>query len=199
MWNGSVFDASAHKPEQIGGGAKVPPGKYAFRIVNTSLNDTKDKDGMFLKVDFHTNAGEIPWRLNVKNASKQAEAIAEKQLITLCHVTGIFRVDMNNEGKELIGGEGMLEVGEQTDKDGKPNGYTEVKKLFYKDGNEPGKEPAGGNASSGFGSQPVQQQPQGGFTQQPQQQQPQAQPNTGFVQQPQPEAQPNTGGPRWSK
>lgn len=179
------FDATKVQPSQ--GGTAHPPGRFPFTITNTYAKENSAKDGAMLVVEFTSDAGRIENRYNIWNKSEKAVEIAQKELSALCHATNIFRItfprdaqgnyDMANAARELRGGRGVMEVAPQTDKEGKPNGYVELKKVFDSAGNEPGKQ---GSAPQ---PQPAQQAPQGqpqanqgGWgAAQPQQQQPAAQ------------------------
>lgn len=162
-----TFDATQYAPEQ--GSPTHPIGKFPAYISGTSIQPTKDNDGGMFVVEYTTEQGKISHRFNLWNQNQKAVDIAHKQLSALCHAVGVFRVDMNNEGAALRNGRLMIEVGQQKND---PQ-YTEVKKVFDMNGNEPGKAGQGAapaqpqQAAAGFGQQP---QGQGGFGQQPQQQ-----------------------------
>jgi len=157
------FDANQHAPKQLG--AVVPPGKWPFQISNTSIVPTKANDGGMFVVEFDTPQGRISMRYNLWNQSPKAVEIAHGQLSALCHATGVFKVDYANEGAALRGAMGMIEVGLQ-DAD-KPDGYTEVKRVFDKNGNEPGKPPAAAPSAGNGAWNTTQTPPQGQPTQQP--------------------------------
>lgn len=172
-----TFDATQHQPIQ-GVGEGHPKGKFPAAISNTSIEPTKDNSGGMFVVEFTTQAGSIKSRYNLWNNSPKAVEIAHKELSALCHATGVFKVAMENDGAALRGAQLMIEVDDQKDKEGKPNGYVEVKKVYDKNGNEPGKTPA---------NQPQPQGNAGGWAPQPQNQ---SQPS----QQQPPMQQSNTGG-----
>jgi hypothetical protein len=161
------FDATQFAPKQVG--ESHPVGKFPFKISNTEIAETKDKDGGMLVVTFRTPVGEIASRYNLWNKSAKAVEIAHGQLSALCYATGIFKVDWSNEGAALRNGEGMIEVGWQKGQEPStenPNGgYTEVKKVYDRSGNEPGKAPAQPQPQS---AQPQQQPGWGAGQQQPQ-------------------------------
>lgn len=149
------FDALQHAPQQIGG--KHPPGnKFPATITGTEVKDTKDTQGKYFEITYTTPAGSIRNNYNLWNASKQAVDIAVGQLSAVCHATGIFKVDFNNDGAALRGGKCLIDVGFQAGQEPsaeKPEGgYVEVKKVYDINGNEPGKGPAP-QASSGFTAQ----------------------------------------------
>lgn len=209
-----TFDARTVQPNQ-GGGAH-PVGMFDFVISHTYLQDTKDKSGAMLVVEFTSPAGKIENRYNVVNKSPQAMEIAQKELSALCHAVNIFQVAFpknpdgspvyNMAGHSLRGGRGRMEIVPQTDREGKPNGYVEIKKIFDSQGNEPGKAPSpapmtqGANGQWGNNQPQQQAQPQqnnnwGGGQQQPNNpSQQQANPGWGAPQgQPQ-QQQPQGGG-----
>jgi hypothetical protein len=187
--NNGVFDANQFEPVQ--GGSKHPIGMFPFTIKNTQIISQKDNNGGMFRVTFESPAGEIDRNYNLWNQSQQAVEIAHKQLSALCHVTGIFKIDMKNQGRELVGARGSMEVGFQKGQEptaeNPAGGYVEVKKVFDVAGNEPGK--------SGGG----QQQPQGGgFNQQPSQQPPMQNTGGGWGQ-PQQNAAPQNNQPAWGQ
>jgi hypothetical protein len=172
------FDANQHAPKQLG--AIVPPGKWPFVISNTEIVPTKAGDGGMFVVTFNTPHGTILMRYNLWNQNPKTVEIAHGQLSALCHATGVFKVNWQTNGAELRNAQGMIDVALQ-DPD-KPDGYTEVKKVYDKNGNEPGKAPAaapqpqGNGAAWGGAQQPAAQpqatQPAWGATQAQQPQQP---------------------------
>lgn len=133
------FDANQYEPQQTAG-SKHPLGSFPFQISNTSIQESKDKtSGMFV-IEFTSPAGTIEKRYNLWHENPQTVEIAQKQLSALCHATGVYRLDWQNQGAALRGARGTMEVGDQIDKQTKqPNGYVEVKKVFDVQGNEPGK------------------------------------------------------------
>lgn len=215
------FDATNIKPQQ--GFDTHPPGMFDAQVSHTYLNPTKDNQGLMFVVEFTTAAGRIESRYNVYNKSPQAMEIAQKELSALCHATGVFRLTnpknpdgspiMDQAGRELRGARCKIEVVPQTNKDGTPNGYMEVKKVYDSAGNEPGK-PAGAPQPMQQPMQqaqpqpqqqaPMQQQPSGGWGPAPQQQQQAPQGGWGNPQpqaQPQQQAtsQPNNNAPPWAR
>lgn len=162
------FDATQYDPTQMQ--VKHPVGKYPARITGTDLAAIKDDKkvdrpghGMFV-VEFTTPAGTIQKRymLWFPDSAQTAE-IAHRQLSALCHAVGVFRIEMANRGRELIGAECGIEVAVQE----RNANYNEVVKIYDRNGNEPGKaapqaQPQA-QAQPGFG-QPA-AQPQAGFGQ----------------------------------
>lgn len=202
MQQTGVFDASGSAPPSQDGMPKHAPGKFPFLISKTDIvpnkNTAEDPDGFQFCVTFDTPQGSIIRRHNLWNKNAQTVKIGTDELTALCHATGIFRLDMqNNKGAELVGGRGMIEVVE----DGK---YSRVAKVFDVNGNIPGQAPQqqqhAPNNNTSFAPAP---QPQGGGAwpapqnggQQPSSFQPQA---TTPAPQPQQEGpkQPSWGAPR---
>ncbi len=186
------FDATGIQPSQ-GGGVAHPAGMFDATISNTYCKPTQDQQGLMLCIEFTSNSGTITNRYNVFNKNAQAVEIAQKELSALCHAIGIFKFSYPKDatgapifdqcGRELRGAALRIEVGPQIDKERKETGYMEVKKVFDKNGNEPGKTPMvqpQQNANA-----PMQQQTNGNWGNQPA--------ATGWGNtnsQPQPEAQP---------
>lgn len=149
------FDASQFEPSQ-GGGAH-PVGKFPATISNTAIKPTKSGDGGLFEVEFSTQAGSISNRYNLWNKNLQAVEIAQKQLSALCYATGIFKLDFRNDAAVLRGAKLIIEVDNQKNKDGTPNGYVEVKKVYDLNGNEPGRSSPAPQTASQQPQQPAQQ------------------------------------------
>ena len=138
------FSAEQFKPNQ--GGQPHPVGnKFDFQITNTEIVQTKDQQSGMFVVEFTTPAGSIVSRYNIWNANPKAAEIAHGQLSALCHATGVFRLDWQNDGAALRGARGKLDVGyqkgEEPTADRPGGGYVEVKKVYDVNGNEPGRGP----------------------------------------------------------
>lgn len=150
------YDATQYDPNQ--GTPSHPVGKFPATVTNTSIVPTKNNDGGMFVVEFTTQAGKVSNRYNLWNANTQAVEIAHKQLSALCHSVGVFKLDMNNDGASLRNAQCTLQIGLQK---GQPEGgYTEIQRVFDRNGNEPGKsgagpQPAGGPAPQ---QQPMQAQ-----------------------------------------
>lgn len=175
------FDASQFAPKQSGGAHPIGNG-YDAIISNTTIQPTKDNSGGMFCVEFTTQAGSIVNRYNLWNNSEKAVEIARGELSALCHATGIYKLDFNNDGAALRNARCKIDVGLQNVSE--PDGYVEIKKVYDANGNEPGKtnaapQPQGGPA-------PMQQQPNGGW----------GTPNPNPTAQPQPQPQPNSA-PTW--
>ncbi len=205
----AAFNANQFDPTQ-GGGGSLPIGKHPVVIEASEVKANGSNDGGYLELSLKIidgpqagNSG--AYRLNLYNKSEKAVEIAHRQMSALCHVIGVYNVLETNVLHNIPF---VIEVGMQKGEDAIAKGYTEVKKVFDINGNEPGKAGAGAQQqqpAQGF----AQQQPQGqaqGFAQGQQQQQApggwgqqqpaQGQPaGGGFVQQqPQQQQQPAQGG-----
>ena len=138
-----TWDATQFQPKQVG--ESHPIGKFPFSIANTEIVPTKDQKGGMFVVTFQTPAGTIAMRYNLWNESAKAVEIAHGQLSALCHATGVFKLDWQNDGAALRNAKGMIDVGyqkgEEPSADKPHGGYTEVKKVLDANGNEPGKPP----------------------------------------------------------
>lgn len=165
-----VFDATTVQPAQ--GGMAHPAGLFEFGITNTYAKANKGNTGGMLVVEMTSPAGRIENRYNLWNQSPQAVEIAQKELSALCHAVNIYKITFPKDpsgnpipdraGFELRGGRGRMEVTPQLDREGKPNGYMEVKKVFDINGNEPGKTGSAPQPQPAQ-SQPMQTQPNGAW------------------------------------
>lgn len=130
------FDSTQHDPTQSGG--QLPVGKMIkVVIVNSEVMPTKSKDGGLLKLDLEVIEGEHKGatgvhRLNLYHSNPQTVEIANKQLSGICHVVSVFKV---NDSAQLHNIPFCVDVAQQQD----PK-YTEVKKVYDVNGNEPGKQ-----------------------------------------------------------
>lgn len=195
-----AFNAQQYDPTQ--GGGNLPVGRHPLIIESSEVKANKANDGGYLQLNLKLIDGPQmgatgAYRLNLYHSNPQTAEIAHRQLSAICHVIGVFNVQ---DSQQLHNIPFIAEVGLQKGEEAAQKGYTEVKKVFDINGNEPGK--------AGQGAAQAQPQGQGGFgqqqpAQQPQQpaQQPAAQPAAAWGQQPQqpaqqPAAQP---GAAWSQ
>lgn len=141
------FDATTVDPTQ--GAGQLPLGRHPAIITGGEAKATNAANGGMLVLDLSIidgpNKGQTGvYRLNLWNANPKACEIAQRQLSALCHVTGRFKLNGFND---LNGVPFQIEVGYQNG-DGpvspehpENKGYTEIKKVFDMQGNEPGKKP----------------------------------------------------------
>lgn len=136
------FNAQGIEPKQSAG-TNHPVGRFPFNVSDTSIEENKEKTGGFYMVEFTTPAGVAVMRYNMWNKNPQAVDIAQGQLSALCHATGRYQLNWQDEGAAMRGAQGMIEVGFQKGQEPsaeRPNGgYTEIKKVLDSAGNEPGK------------------------------------------------------------
>ena len=186
-----AFNAQQYDPTQ--GGGSLPVGRHPVIIESSEVKANKANDGGYLQLNLKLIDGPQTgttgaYRLNLYHSNPQTAEIAHRQLSAICHVIGVFNVQ---DSQQLHNIPFIVEVGLQKGEEAAQKGYTEVKKVFDINGNEPGK--------AGQGAAPA-QPAQGGFGQQQPAQQPQ-QPQGGgaWGQQPaqQPAAQPQGNGPAW--
>lgn len=192
-----LFDASAVDPTM--GGSGFPVGKHKFIIHASEIKENKTKDGGYLQLDATIIEGPLQGstgvldRLNLYHSNPQTVEIAYKRLSAYCHILGQLKVADSNQLHNIPF---YAEIGLQKGEDAAAKGYTEIKKLYDINGNEPGKQ---GQPQS---TQPTQATNTGGWNGGGNQQQPQQnqQPvntgwNAGQVQQPtQNVQQPTTNG-----
>jgi hypothetical protein len=165
------FDANQFDPSQGVGG--LPLGRHPVVIDSSEVKANSNNDGGYLQLNLKVIDGPATgtigaYRLNLYHNNPQTVQIAHQQLSAVSHVIGVFQFA---DSQALHGKPFIIEVQPQ-----KNNAqYTEVKKVFDMNGNEPGKQGNGPAASApmqgaqggGFG-QGAQQQPaagQGGFAQ----------------------------------
>ena len=191
-----AFNAQQFDPTQ--GGGSLPVGRHPVIIESSEVKANKANDGGYLQLKVKLIDGPQmgttgAYRLNLYHSNPQTAEIAHRQLSAICHVVGVFNVQ---DSAQLHNIPFIIEVGLQKGEEAAQKGYTEVKKVFDINGNEPGK------AGQGAPAAQPQQQPaaQGGFGQQQPAQQPQ-QPQGGgaWGGQPaqQPAAQPQGDAPAW--
>lgn len=195
------FNANQYEPNQ-GIGVHPPASKIPFTITGTEIKETKnstpDNVQAMLIIEFTSPIGMVVNRYNIKNDNPKTVEIAYGQLSALCRAIGIYQIDGSNECAALRSGRGLMDVGYQKGEEPDPafpdrKGYTELKRVYDINGNEPGKAPQAQQAQPQQTAQPLQQQPGGNW----------GQPNTAqpqnAQQQPQPQQQPNPGpqGQAW--
>jgi hypothetical protein len=180
----AMFDAHAFDPSQSVG--SLPIGKHPVIAESSEVRPTSNNDGGYLQFNLKIidgpNAGATgAYRLNLYNASQKAVEIAHRQMSALCHVTGVYNVQ---DSAQLHNIPFMIEVGAQKGEGAIAKGYTEIKRVFDINGNEPGKQSKGAQPQQP--QQPQQQAPAQAAWQQPAQQAPAAQaaPAWGQAQQP---------------
>lgn len=162
------FDATQVSPVQ--GIGQLPVGnKLAVVITDSEVKATKDNSGGYVQFTVQIQQGETAgsqgaYRLNLYNASEQARKIAESQLSALCHVTGVFHLQNTQQLHNIPF---LVDVEPQKEN---PK-YTEIKRVYDIQGNEPGK------AHQQAASQPQHNQ-QSGWSQNQQNQQNQQQDNS---------------------
>ena len=151
-----AFNAQQYDPTQ--GVGSLPIGKHPVIVESSEVKANKANDGGYLQLNLRIIDGPQQgttgaYRLNLYHSNQQTVEIAHRQLSAICHVIGVFQV---TDSSQLHNLPFLIEVGPQKND---PQ-YTEVKKVFDMNGNEPGKAGAGAAA---WGHQPQQpQQPQQG-------------------------------------
>ena len=193
-----AFNAQQFDPTQ--GGGSLPVGRHPVIIESSEVKANKANDGGYLQLNLKLIDGPQmgttgAYRLNLYHSNPQTAEIAHRQLSAICHVIGVFNVQ---DSQQLHNIPFIIEVGLQKGEEAAQKGYTEVKKVFDINGNEPGK------AGQGAPAAQPQQQPaaQGGFGQQ----QPAAQPQGnapawggGQPAQQQPQGAPAGNAPAWGQ
>lgn len=171
-----AFNATQFDPTQSAG--SLPIGRFPAILTKSEITPVKTNDGGMLVytvecIDGPHKGASGPYRLNLYNASPKAVEIAQRQFAALCWVTGQQNVE---DSAQLHGTPFIMEVGLQRGEEAVEKGYTEVKKVFDINGNEPSKNAAPNIVVPQTGpmthvGEATEQQPQ--QTQQQPQQQPQ--------------------------
>jgi len=172
------FDPKAFDPSQ--GGSQLPIGRHPVVIAGSEIKANKNNDGGFLELTLRITDGPMQGttgahRLNLYHNSATTVEIANRQLSAICHAVGVFQLGADGCDVSVLHNIPFLidvayQKGQEPGVEG-AKGYTEVRKVFDINGNEPGKAPV----NNGAAAQPVQQQQQPantGFAQQQQQQAP---------------------------
>ena len=197
-----AFNAQQYDPTQ--GGGSLPVGRHPVIIESSEVKANKANDGGYLQLNVKLIDGPQTgttgaYRLNLYHSNPQTAEIAHRQLSAICHCVGVFNVQ---DSGQLHNIPFIIEVGLQKGEEAAQKGYTEVKKVFDINGNEPGK------AGQGAPAAQPQQQPaaQGGFGQQQPAEQPAAQPQGnapawggGQPAQQQPQGAPAGNAPAWGQ
>ncbi len=144
-----AFNAQNYDPTQGVGG--LPIGRHPVVIQSSEVKANSKNDGGYLQLDLKVidgpQSGTVgAYRLNLYHSNQQTVEIAHRQLSAICHVVNVFNVQ---DSGQLHNIPFIVEVGPQKND---PQ-YTEVKKVFDINGNEPGK--------AGQGQAPAQTQGQG--------------------------------------
>jgi hypothetical protein len=90
------FD-TANEEAADGGFVVVPPGVYTVMVVKSDVKDTKNGTGKKLEMQYQIVTGQhagtmLTDRLNIKNASADAERIGRGQLKSICDAIGYVGV-----------------------------------------------------------------------------------------------------------
>jgi len=80
----------------------IPKGEYLAAAVSSEMKTTKSMTGQYLQLSFEILEGKFKGRrvferLNIQNANKDAEEIAQRTLSALCHALGILQVDESEQ------------------------------------------------------------------------------------------------------
>ena len=129
------FDATKIDPTQ--GEGNLPVGKHKVVIYSSDIKPTKEKDGGYLQLnvkviegDFTGMSGAMRFNIYLEK-SPEAMEIARRRLSAVCHVCNTYNL---TQSEQLYNIPFYVEVVAQAD----PK-YTEIKKVYDVNGNEPGK------------------------------------------------------------
>ena len=158
----SAFNPNNFDPTQ--GSSMLPVGKLLVVATSSEVKPTSDGNNGYLQFNLEVIDGEHKgasgaYRLNLYHSSAQTVEIANRQFSALCHVTG--QMGVVEDSAQLHNIPFIIDVQKQTKGEGAEKGYTEVKRVFDANGNEPGK--GGQNSAQNVAAQ-AGQPAQGGFS-----------------------------------
>lgn len=158
----SAFNPNNFDPTQ--GSSMLPVGKLLVVATSSEVKPTSDGNNGYLQYNLEVIDGEHKgasgaYRLNLYHSNQQTVEIANRQFSALCHVTG--QLGVVEDSAQLHNVPFIVEVQKQTKGEGAEKGYTEVKRVYDANGNEPGK---GGQNSAQNVAAHAGQPAQGGFS-----------------------------------
>lgn len=158
----SAFNPNNFDPTQ--GSSMLPVGKLLVVATSSEVKPTSDGNNGYLQYNLEVIDGEHKgasgaYRLNLYHSNQQTVEIANRQFSALCHVTG--QLGVVEDSAQLHNVPFIVEVQKQTKGEGAEKGYTEVKRVYDANGNEPGK--GGRNSAQNVAAQ-AGQPAQGGFS-----------------------------------
>lgn len=94
------FDATSVQPNDSF--APIPAGTYIAQITDSSIKPTKSGTGTMLNLTWTILDGQFANRkvfdrINVQNANPEAEKIGQRQLSSICHATGVMKLQDSNQ------------------------------------------------------------------------------------------------------
>lgn len=158
----SAFNPNNFDPTQ--GSSMLPVGKLLVVATSSEVKPTSDGNNGYLQYNLEVIDGDHKgasgaYRLNLYHSNQQTVEIANRQFSALCHVTG--QMGVVEDSAQLHNIPFIIDVQKQTKGEGAEKGYTEVKRVFDANGNEPGK--GGQNSAQNVAAQ-AGQPAQGGFS-----------------------------------
>lgn len=144
-----AFNATQVDPTQ--GAGQMPLGRHPVVITDSEIKANKDNAGghvaFSLRIIDGPNTGQTgAYRLNLYHADAKTAEIANRQLSALCYVTGVMQLQ---DTQALHNIPFVVEVTQQKltaeQQTAQASGqqvtpYTQVSRVYYMDGREPGKE-----------------------------------------------------------
>lgn len=133
-----AFNALTVDPSQSVG--SMPVGTHRVIICGSEVKASKSGESGYLELQLEIIDGEHKgthgaYRLNLYHSNPQTVEIAYRQFSAVCHVVGVYQVQ---DSVQLHNIPFMVEVGLQ--KEPNPEKYSQVKRVFDVNGNEPGKQ-----------------------------------------------------------
>lgn len=144
------FDPTKFDPSQAT--PQLPIGRHPVVIVDGKVVANKSNDGGMLVLTLKITDGpqkgsEGLLRLNLYHSNEKAAEIAHKTLSAICHATGLLQTITNTQ--QLYGKPFVIDVDFQQAEEARAKGYTEVRRIYDMQGNEPTRNSAQASAQQG--------------------------------------------------
>ncbi len=139
MQLGSTFSARTVQPALAEGSANWAVGRVPSVITDSTIKQTQDQTGGYIDltctaIDGPEKGTMMHYRLNIFSQNAQARDIAQRQLSSLCHVTGVYDVSDTSQ----LHGIPFIAVVKPNPTEKYPNG-TQIGGSLDMAGNDPGK------------------------------------------------------------
>lgn len=153
----NAFNPMDYDPTQ--GTPQLPMGKHPVIIESAEVKANNANTGGYLSLNLRIIDGPCKgqqgvYRLSIYAATKEGCDAGFRKLSAICHVTQTFQLGQDGQQVQFLFNKPfVIDVGLQKGEEAEAKGYTEVKRVFDMNGNEPGKggtAPAA-SAPAGFG------------------------------------------------
>jgi hypothetical protein len=139
------FNARDFDPSQSAG--QLPIGRHPVIVESSEVKANAKNDGGYLElglkiIDGPQTGTTGAYRLNLYHSNPKTVEIANRQLSAVCYATGVFSVSDSAQLHNIpFVVDVVFQKGHEPNSSPEAKGYTEVKRVFDKAGNEPGRQP----------------------------------------------------------